>query len=565
MLLAAALGAAFVVRSDALDRRWSALGAVGILFLGSAASVPSTGRLPAALEVLAVCVAALATGVARTRDDKGPGSLPGMAVLFAAQVLWWQTGSAWATVVVAIAAALTAPSVGLSIQGTTTCARAGRAVGRRASELSAIGAAAAAEAAQAAGAWIVRWKVELRTGVIAAAATTPVAWRLSSDPAVVVRGVNDFEQHWQRVEALSLSPFFMSVPHPTFHVSTAIAHLVLSPAGAMTAVMVLTVGAGAAVLVRIGRTSVLGNGPLSAPQSVLFCAVVLLFASPAVLTSVGPAWWQRPDGFEKIGRGAGYLPMHVWGSPTITMAFPMFMALVVAAIALRDRPSSRGRRVLVVVLSLVATLTLPAAMLGLAPALALWAITPAVREGGPMADRRSVTGRLGPAMWLLVPGAAVVLWQIWFLSTSQSLYEETTWQWQPLWAFDYFQLGRPLNWALLAVPISSWWLGGRSYLADRAVRWCGLAVAVAAVPAFLLQETGWKATHGGLLLGFYASLSLLCAFSVRFVMATWNQRRRDNPDARPSAAMLVAGGVLVLCTMAGLVDYLTAAAFGDVR
>jgi hypothetical protein len=49
--------------------------------------------------------------------------------------------------------------------------------------------------------------------------SAPVFWRLASSEELLVRGTNDFEAHVRRAEAITLSPFFMSVPHPGWHIT----------------------------------------------------------------------------------------------------------------------------------------------------------------------------------------------------------------------------------------------------------------------------------------------------------------------------------------------------------
>jgi len=393
---------------------------------------------------------------------------------------------------------------------------------------------------------------EVLAGVVAGGLSVPLSWRLCSDPDIAVRGVNDYLLHWERVAALSLVPFRFSVPHPGFHVPARLLGLVLSPALSMTVLLVLSVGATAAVLARIGSSRLLGSGPLRGRTPAWFGVVGVVAASPALLVPAGASWWQRPEGFERVGAGAGFLPLHIWGSPTITMGIALYLALVMCVLALEDRGHDPRLRWAVVGLALAATLTIPAGTLGLAPALCLMVVLVRPRTTELLKERAL------HAAWFVVPGAIVVAWQMWFLATSQSPLEEERWRWNPFWLVGPSGLGRPTYWLLLLVPLAAWWTGGRRFWADRAVRWTGWSVVVAMFPAFLLQETGWKATHGGLAVSFFVCLSMFVLFSARFVAVEWQDRRAADPDAWPGLPLIASAAAISLCLVAGVADLLLA-------
>lgn len=394
--------------------------------------------------------------------------------------------------------------------------------------------------------------------LVAGGLAVPFFYRLASDPSVVVRGVNDFDDHYERVVPLAWYPFKLTAPHPLFHVLTKWLEMMMSAAVAMTLIMVGALAAMAVALVHLARSSDFGWRPLVGGWVYALPAVYLLGASPAVLLETGDAWWNRNGGFDVAGRGAGYFPLHVWGSPTLTLAMSMYLVVVPLTLRLLGDPTNHRRGQQVLWLTVAASLTSPSGILGLAPGLAILLLLRRRRTG-----RDRWCQQVRASLWLIVPAAVVVTWQMWFLATSQSPLEETTWRWSPFWMVEHFEMNRPSFWALLLVPLAGVLVAGRGYFGDPTIRWCGLSFLVSLIPTFLLQETGWKSTHGGLAMATFVCASLISALTFRLLLfevrRAWNRRH----ERSPGTARCVAALVLLLVATAGVVDYLTAAGLLD--
>lgn len=543
VLAVSCLALAALVTAAPLRERWVQASALALLLGAEVLTVGNVGRLPAVLAAVGAVGAAFAIGTARVSTSCSARRSP----LFAASI--GIAGAAWALTGVGLVAAV------FAVVAVTTVV-----VGARAAELdSADGPNPLVDDGRAV--WFEN-RQELLAAVVAGVLGAPVIWRLAADPTVVTRGVNDYLAHWERVEALRWSPFFLSVPHPGYHVPTRILGAFLKPEVAMAVLPVAAIAATGAVLVCIGRSGLFGGGPLTGRWPLGFSALVLVTSSPAVLLPVGDAWWQRAPGYDQLGRAAGFFPLHIWGSPTITSAVPMYLALVLTALELRGRPGCRRLRLATAALVTAATLTMPAATLGLVPGATVLLVAGWARRrfaGSPWVDvGRRVVSESRAFAWLAVPGAAICVWQAWFLATSQSKYEETTWRWNPFWMVDFFDLDRPAFWLLFAVVGAGWWVGGRSFWRDPAIRWTSAATGVAWFPAFLFQETGWKATHGGLALSFFMCAAMLVLFSMRFLVGSLHEHRSVTRDAAPPPRLVVAAAVLLACVVAGSLDYLSA-------
>lgn len=530
------LGLAVVVSSAPLKSAWVIYSGATIAVAAELLTVGLVGRAPALVASTGTVVAALALGAARL--DRRPPALTWIGVVLAAGASagWAATGSwLWLTGFAASAAASLLTQRWRSEDDSRTAPPTPRSLGC--------------------------WLAERRDLMLAGLAAGVVAWpmfhRLATGTAFV-RGVNDFPAHYDRVVPLSWSPFFLSAPHPLFHISVRWLEIITGPIVAMTGVMAAALAALVVLLVLIGRSGRFAWKPLTFPWALGFAFIMMLGASPALLFEVGGSLWNRPEGFDISGAGPGYFPLHVWGSPTLTMAMTMYVALVPLTLRLLDDPHSRRRKVQVLLLTLLATLTSPSGILGLAPALAAVVLLRR-RSGG----SNSLATEARAAGWLIVPAAIVVAWQMWFLATSQSPLEETTWQFNPFWIVEQTGMTRPIFWAIWLVPVTSASAVGRKYFADPAIRWCALGLFISFFPTFLLQETGWKATHAGLAMTTFVCSTLLIVFSVRLLFEklhdSWVRR-----DVQPlGIARGIAAIVLMAVVAAGAVDYLTAVGLVD--
>ena len=525
---------ATLLASAPLRAAWVAGSAAALAILAELLTVELVGRAPAPVTVAGVVVASVALGSVRLGPARGY-SPTALLLVPVGSLGWAATGSPlW----------LAAWAASLAVAWRT--AQLGRP--RPVDELrpTAVWRRLAADRGAA------------LAGLVAAGLAVPLFHRLASDAAVVVRGVNDFDDHYERVVPLAWSPFKLTAPHPLFHVLTKWLEIVVGSAAAMTLIMVGALAAMAVTLVRVARSTDFGWRPLGGGWEYALPAVYLLGASPAVLLETGDAWWNRNEGFEVAGRGAGYFPLHVWGSPTLTLAMAMYLALVPLALRLVADPTDRRRGVQVMALTVAVALTSPSGILGLAPGLALLLVARARAT-----ERGRWWQQVRASLWLIGPAAVVVAWQMWFLATSQSPLEETTWRFNPFWMVEHFEMDRPSFWALLLVPLAGVLVAGRRYFTDPTIAWCGFGFVVSLFPTFLLQETGWKSTHGGLAMTTFVCASLISAWTIRLLLVEVREAWSRRDERPPGASRCVAALVLLLVAAAGVLDYLTSVGLLD--
>lgn len=528
---------AVVLLVDGVPRTSRAVAAVAVAAVGASASTGLVGRMPWTLTVLAALVVAAAVVL--------PSPVAVLLAVLPAAV-WVGTGASLPTLALLVVAAVAA---GLSSR-TGVLDRADATVVRAAAwSRRVLGVPVRA----AVGWWRdpstrpARW-----SGAVGALVALPVMWRLTLSESVVVRGTNDYEAHVRRAVAITLSPFFVSVPHPAWH----LAFRGLDPlVGARVAVVLLgclAAGAAVAVFVTVGR-SVWDDLPALSPRlAALYGLSLLLLDDVGQLVPRGPHWWNRLDVVGLRARGSSYFPMHQWGSPTMTLSLPLVVLMVATLMfSLRkDHDRARRHRVALGVLTVVATFTLPAATLALVPAVVLYLL--AARRW----DRRTLSVVVP---YFVVPGALACLAQTTFLASGVSEFERTGWRWNPFWIARYVGLDRPAFWLLLLVVPAAWWLVGRRYTSDPWVVVSGLALAVALVPALFLQQTSPdKVLDGDLAMPAWFAGVLLVMASVRWIgiglQDAWEDRRTS--PLRPAA---VAAGLLVLLMLcSGALDLLSA-------
>jgi hypothetical protein len=539
MVVGALLALALVVDGLTLPTRASST--VALLVVGVLGSGPLVGRLPWVLVVGASTVAAVAVAGRRTCGSA-------LVVLAAAGVVWTVSGS------VPVELALLAVSGALVLLS--------------AKEVAAVTvldrALAVAGSAVVAGTrppWraVRRWWRDPATrparwaGAVGAGLALPVMWRLMLSESLLVRGTNDYEAHVERARALRLWPFFSSVPHPGWHVVLRVLDPVV---GARTGVILIgmaAAGATVAVLVTLGRSVWDDLPPLGPRLAAAYGLGYLLLDNVAQFVPRGSAWWNRLDVAGLRARGPSFWPMHQWGSPTMTLSLPLVLLMLATLMfSLRgDVERARRHRVALAVLTVAATVALPAGTLAFVPATVLYLLL----------SRRWDRDRLAVVVpYFLVPGALTCILQTVFLASGVSVYERTTWRWNPFWNVRYIGFDRPAFWLLFLVLPAGWWLAGRRCTRDPMVVLSLLALFVSLFPAFLLQQTEpEKLMDGDLIMPAFFAVVLLVMSVVRTMLielqSVWRARDRQPVPAAAVVASLLLG--LMVCS--GVLDLLSAA------
>lgn len=534
-VVGAVMAASLVV--PGLDRAARVVAFVVPASLGLWMTGPLVGRVPWCTGVLAaLVVAAAVTAPAPTA----------VAVSLVPAVVWVVTGQLAATLVLlAVVGVLVLLSVRTGVVASSDAAVAQAA--RRADRL-----------LSGRGSAVRRWWTNEFGGPARWAAAVgsllalPVMVRLVEGPEVLVRGTNDYSQHVERAVAITLSPFFMSVPHPGWHVAFRLVDPFVGPDAAVVVLGMLAAGATVAVLVTVGRSAWDDLPPLGPRLAAAYGLAFLLLDNVAQLLPRGDRWWNRLDVVGLKARGSSYYPMHQWGSPTMTLSLPLVLLMVATLMfsLRRDHERARRHRVALGLLTVAASVTLPAATLALVPAVTAYVV--ATRRW----DRRTLSVVVP---WFLVPGSLVCLLQTGFLVSAVSSYEYTSFRWQPFWIVRYIGLDRPAFWLLLLVVPAAWWSAGRRYLRDPWVVVSLLSLVVSLGPAVLLQQTApYKMLDGDLAMPAWFAGVLVTVASVRWMLVAlqdaWAARR--STPLPPSA---VASGLLLsLMVCSGVLDLLTA-------
>lgn len=397
---------------------------------------------------------------------------------------------------------------------------------------------------------------DVRVGIVMAALTAPIYWRLIGDPTVVVSGVNDYQGHVIRAELIRFWPPRVASPHFLFQLAIRLLWPLVGVQVAVTSVLTVSTGFLGSILVGIGRRQSPDGRALGRYPSMLLPFAYVLAESPALLIPTAPDWWGRAVGFDTNGTGPGYVPFHVWGSPTGVLLLPFAFLTVRLLLDTFDEMDAASPQLVIrpwelAWVTLVGTAVKPAVSLCLLPAALIY-----------MLVTRRVTARTirTIGLWCLLPGAAVIAFQMWFLRSGVSSLETESWRIHPFWILSRAGLDRPAAWPLVVFLGLCWWAGRSRYLRDPWVLLTSIAVLVSLVPAFVLQETGAKAEHGNLAQSFFFCLVLLTVGSMRFAgleLADVARGRRESGAAPPlwSACMVLFGS---LCLLAGLLSYLDA-------
>lgn len=393
----------------------------------------------------------------------------------------------------------------------------------------------------------------LAAAVIAGVFAALIVSRMMGADAPLVRGTNDYLAHVDRAEAMSLRPWFVSVPHPGWHI---LFLLLRTAASTSIAVVLIAASASAAMAVllwTVGRSLWDDLEPLRTPLAVLYAVSYLFLENVAAIVPRGAGSILRLDVSGVRARGPAYFPLHTWGSPTMNLSLPLATAtfLLVVSVLRGDRARARRHRVALMITTILTSVILPAGILALVPtAVVILLIT----------WRRDPWRRRLLATWFLVPGVLVLLIQTRFLQSGVSVYENTTWRWNPFWPVPYFGMDRWSFWLVVLPSVVATCVMGRRYLSDTGVQTALAAVAVSLPPGLLLQQThSEKLLDGDLLMPLFFAVVFLTLVTVRLlfveVQHRWDRSDRHGLDLAASAVILV----LVLMAVAGAIDLGSAA------
>jgi hypothetical protein len=375
-------------------------------------------------------------------------------------------------------------------------------------------------------------------------AWAPVYWRLvNTSPAVAVLGINDFPLHLEVARDFSLVPFRTNAPHFLFHAVTAAWSLVLS-------------------------SSVAPVVALSSATALSYVALVTLFEAPSRagerLSTSWAQWLALGYFFAEtptlLALFTGLIPstsplytVHWWPNPTWLMALP-FMFLTLPLIerviddAVDERDSSAG--VMLGAVTVLGAIAKPGLALCLIPALPVYALF--VRRSGAVAFRRLL-------LWCVLPGAAVIVWQTWFLGLSSASQFSSGWTIDPIVdaPFGWSNIGVEFFAPFLPVVLAAVATRGR-FFRERSVQLVLLCSTIAYPLMLFVRETDERAQHGNLAVPTQACMTLLIALAVRSLAQEASSAVRERSDAgrRPPALVVVSAVVAAAFLAAGVLSLL---------
>jgi hypothetical protein len=392
----------------------------------------------------------------------------------------------------------------------------------------------------------------LWSSLVVAILTAPTFHRLIAPPFERYNGTNDIPGTIDRVHWMRWWPPRIPVPHPGWTVAVKLTTPFLGDVRSVTLILAVATGAATAVLITIARSMWDDRPPLAWPLACALGIGFVVMENPAVLVPRTSGIWGRYLESGTHARGGGFFPLHMWATPTITMSMPFVFALIALVLLVMrevevDSPRLARHRWALLGLTVASTMVQPATTLAFVPAVPVYLLI-SRRLSRPMARE------LG--LCFVLPGTAVVLGQVWFLSSDVSPWERATWLWRPFWSFSYFGLDRPVFWATFLIFPLALWAGGRRYLRDPAVALSIVAMVVSAGPFLMLEQTSTYDVHDGDL-GVPLGMAFIVSFvsTLRFMLLEAQElwRRRSTGTVAPP---WVAATLLLVAAMvsAGLVD-----------
>ena len=381
---------------------------------------------------------------------------------------------------------------------------------------------------------------------IAAAWTAPMFHHLVQHPTEPVMGVSDFAFHLELARDMSLWPFHLTMPHPVFHLAVRALDPVLGLAASPVVLLSLSCAVAAAVLVRFAREGAHGRDPLGPVAAALFAVGFFASESPVVLLQ----WIGLAD-------PAPFAPVHLWGSPTETVALATALVLLPLLVRVTSGPGTtpasyrRAPTWSLATAVVVATLAKPAMTIVLVPGIALHLVVTGRWTG------RTVRHL---ALWFALPAIAVTGWQTWFLETGQSPRLRTGFTIDPFALLDTtyrWGEGGALFWTAVLVVAAAIVVGRRRFVGEPIVSLTLCAMLFAVALLLLMRETGERALHGNLAKPAYHCWVVLWILAGRFWLVELRDALRSgDPAARRRAAGIAAAATVVL--VSGVLAHLEA-------
>ena len=211
-----------------------------------------------------------------------------------------------------------------------------------------------------------------------------------TNPIARVSGFNDTVGHVLAARDLSWVPFDVP-PQGLFHVTVWLGRPLLGLTAAAILVLAGSTGLAVAGLVRLGQLSLPTMAPLGRVGAALFAAWFVIAESPVVLLlAVGI-----------VGTDTSFAPVHLWASPTETLAVGLSLLMLPHLIRLLEVELHGDRRTFTVVgvLAVLATFAKPTFTLALVPAVPAYLLL--TRASRPIV-RQAVSWCVAPIVGSLV-------------------------------------------------------------------------------------------------------------------------------------------------------------------
>lgn len=365
---------------------------------------------------------------------------------------------------------------------------------------------------------------------------TPAAWRMVAHrDDVTVLGLNDYPQHLDIATDLSLFPFRLGVPELGFHVAAKdlepLFGIVGGPTAAIGLFVALTVGA---VVWLFRQDSPAGPGLEVAPAVVAAITYFFLETPLMVLRAL-----------DLYGTTAPHLTVHWWGNPTWLAALPFSIfavGLVERAVAECEASSALAPPALrwLAVATTLGVAAKPALMLVLMPGLATHLAL--VRRPAVRTTARVMALAAGPC-------SAVILWQMWFLSSEQDDQFTTTWELDPVVEplMGWTAVATPWFWLpLVFIALAAWATRG-AFFTDPSVRLILVSGLYGLLLWLCIRDSGTQGGDGNFGVPLQACLAMLVLLAVRALAVRLVARDRS----APLPAWAAVTGVVTLAFLAG--------------
>jgi hypothetical protein len=392
---------------------------------------------------------------------------------------------------------------------------------------------------------------------VVAVAWSPVIWRLTNGaPHSFVLGIDDYPRHVFVAERFRLHPLRVEAPHFLFSLGT----WAWKPLFGAKAAPVITLSIAVAIAV-VGVWYLLGRprpdgGRLGSRACALLALGYFFSETPALVLHelhLAPAT-------------APYQTIHWWGNPTWLMGLPFLILLLplvdrlITEAEAGDPASSRTIRGLVLAVVLLGTAAKPTLILVMVPALPAYLVL----------SRRATWRTLFAAgLWVEVPAILLLLWQTWFLGTSQSVEFRSGVTFAPIVSppFGWHRVGVVFLLPFAVVITAALLTRGR-FFREPSVPLLLCCTAVALPLMLCIRETGAKAKDGNMAIPMQACTTMLVLLALRSVawvlQGWWIEFRTTSPSrARVAAAVAIAFGALLFLA-GGALSYLDATRLLDV-